>query len=456
MPTLLLADDSVTIQRVIELTFAQEGVRVISVSDGETAIARMEIERPDVVLADVGMPRGDGYQVAMHMKRTPALAQVPVVLLAGAFEPIDEARARQTGCDGVLVKPFEPRQLLTQVRALLAGTRPADLWPADMPRIVAAPPSAPPPPAAVPTAPTPTAPPPTAPVHGPRLVPPPPREIEPVSSRSAPSFEDVQEPGPIRSSPPAEAEFELGLDDLDLAFSRLDPVAAPSRLDADTVSDFQRDIRELRNAAPDEAPREREQAAPDVMGRMDWDLPTQPVAREREQDAEPLDFVDVIEPAAPPPAPAPAPIPMPMPAAEPMPPPQVERQPFPVAPTVPPYDPEPAPEPEPQPFPVAPSVAMPPAVLPPSVPPPPLAVPEPAPPVLPTASLASAFSALLAAEQVHPQLRPAAAGTTTLPESAVEEVVKRVLTRMTDDVVRKVVLETAERLIREEIDRIKN
>jgi len=358
----------------------------------------------------------------MHMKRTPALAQVPVVLLTGAFEPIDEARARQTGCDGVLVKPFEPRQLLTQVRALLAGTRPADLWPADMPRIVAAPPPAAPPPAPPPSA---------APVQGPRLVPPPPREVEQVSPRSAPSFEDVQEPGPIRSAPPVEAEFELGLDDLDLAFSRLDPVAAPSRLDADTVSDFQRDIRELRSAAPDEAPRERVPAAPDVMGRMDWDLPTQPVAREL--DAEPMEFVDAFEP--PPPVPVP--------------PPPVERHPFPLAPSVLPSDPEP------QPFPVASPVPVQPAAVLQAAAPPLLAVPEPAPLALPTASLASAFSALLAAEQVHPQLRPAAAGTTTLPESAVEEVVKRVLTRMTDEVVRKVVLETAERLIREEIDRIK-
>ena len=134
MATLLLADDSVTIQRVIELTFADEGVRVIAVGDGESAIARIDAERPDIVLADVGMPGVDGYQVAMHVKRSPELAHVPVLLLTGAFEPIDEERARETGCDGVLVKPFEPRQLIKTVRGLLAGERPAALWPEDMPR----------------------------------------------------------------------------------------------------------------------------------------------------------------------------------------------------------------------------------------------------------------------------------------------------------------------------------
>src|SRR6185436_11604163 len=134
MATLLLADDSVTIQRVIELTFADEGIRVIAVGDGETAIRRFDEEHPDIVLADVGMPGVDGYQVATHVKHSPASGRVPVLLLTGAFEPIDEDRARGTGCDGVLVKPFEPRQLIKTVRELLSGARPAELWPADMPR----------------------------------------------------------------------------------------------------------------------------------------------------------------------------------------------------------------------------------------------------------------------------------------------------------------------------------
>ena len=124
MPTLLLADDSLTIQRVIELTFADEGVRVISVSDGQSAIARLETEQPDIVLADVGMPNVDGYQVAAHVKATPGLARVPVLLLTGAFEPIDEARAREAGCDGVLVKPFEPQQLVARVKELLGTGAP--------------------------------------------------------------------------------------------------------------------------------------------------------------------------------------------------------------------------------------------------------------------------------------------------------------------------------------------
>jgi CheY-like chemotaxis protein len=118
--TLLLADDSVTIQRVIELTFAHEDVRVVSVGDGQRAMQWMEGEWPDIVLADVDIPEVDGYALAAHVKQSPRLKGVPVLLLAGAFEPVDQRRADQIGCDGVLVKPFEPQQLVTRVRELLS------------------------------------------------------------------------------------------------------------------------------------------------------------------------------------------------------------------------------------------------------------------------------------------------------------------------------------------------
>ena len=125
---LLLADDSVTIQRVIELTFADEDVQVVAVGDGKKAIASIEANRPDIVLADVGMPERDGYDVAAFIKGNPRFADIPVLLLTGAFEPIDEARARAVGCDGVLVKPFEPQMVINRVKDLLAGRHPAGLW----------------------------------------------------------------------------------------------------------------------------------------------------------------------------------------------------------------------------------------------------------------------------------------------------------------------------------------
>ena len=91
--TLLLADDSVTIQRVIELTFADEDVQVIAVGDGDQAIAALDANPPDIVLADVGMPGKNGYEVARHMRSHPRLAGIPIVLLTGAFEPVDQTKA---------------------------------------------------------------------------------------------------------------------------------------------------------------------------------------------------------------------------------------------------------------------------------------------------------------------------------------------------------------------------
>src|SRR5688572_22680642 len=120
---LLLADDSATIQRVIELTFSGEDIDVLAVGDGEQAIARIPTEHPDIVLADIGMPKRSGYDVAAFVKSTPELKHIPVLLLAGAFEPVDEARAEQVGCDGVLVKPFEPQQVIARVRELLDGAK---------------------------------------------------------------------------------------------------------------------------------------------------------------------------------------------------------------------------------------------------------------------------------------------------------------------------------------------
>lgn len=117
--TLLLADDSVTIQRVVELTFAHEDVRVVSVNDGDVAMQWLESERADVVLVDVGLPEVDGYTIAEHVKTARRHKGVPVLLMTGAFEPIDDARSRAIGCDGVVVKPFEPQHLVDRVKELL-------------------------------------------------------------------------------------------------------------------------------------------------------------------------------------------------------------------------------------------------------------------------------------------------------------------------------------------------
>ena len=119
---LLLADDSVTIQKVIELTFADEGVRVVALSNGRDAIDQLEEMAPDIVLADVFMPEKSGYEVCEYVKQNEKLKHVPVVLLVGSFEPFDEAEARRVGADDILTKPFQSiRRLIDRVGALVSS-----------------------------------------------------------------------------------------------------------------------------------------------------------------------------------------------------------------------------------------------------------------------------------------------------------------------------------------------
>jgi CheY-like chemotaxis protein len=117
---LLLADDSITIQKVVDLTFTDEGIQVIAVSNGREAIEKLAEVTPDVVLADVFMPEMNGYQVSEYIKQSEKLKNIPVMLLVGSFEPFDEMEARRVGADDILTKPFQSiRTLIDKVGALL-------------------------------------------------------------------------------------------------------------------------------------------------------------------------------------------------------------------------------------------------------------------------------------------------------------------------------------------------
>ncbi len=116
--TILLADDSVTIRKIVELTFNETDIRVESVGSGREALERLRDLHPDLVLADVVMPGPSGYEVCREIKASDR--PVPVLLLAGTFEPFDAAQARACGSDGHVTKPFDSRQLVERVEALLA------------------------------------------------------------------------------------------------------------------------------------------------------------------------------------------------------------------------------------------------------------------------------------------------------------------------------------------------
>jgi CheY-like chemotaxis protein len=117
---ILLADDSITIQKVVNLTFSDEGINVVTVGNGELALKKLNEETFDLVLADIFMPGRNGYEVCEYVKTSPQTADVPVILLVGAFEPFDKSEAARVRADGHLTKPFESRILIETVKRMLA------------------------------------------------------------------------------------------------------------------------------------------------------------------------------------------------------------------------------------------------------------------------------------------------------------------------------------------------
>jgi DNA-binding response OmpR family regulator len=117
---ILLADDSITIQKVISITFASEDYDLTVVGDGEAAIQKARELKPDLIMADVAMPGKTGYEVCTFVKNNPDLKDTPVLLLAGTFEPLNKDAAIRAGADDSIVKPFESQELLDKVRELLS------------------------------------------------------------------------------------------------------------------------------------------------------------------------------------------------------------------------------------------------------------------------------------------------------------------------------------------------
>ena len=231
---ILLADDSITIQKVIELTFSDEDFDVVTVGNGRLALEKVQEVRPDIVLCDIIMPEKDGYEVCEFIKKNPGLQHIPVLLLTGAFEPFDQDRAARVGSDGFLAKPFEPETLIAKVKELLgrAAARAASSSPPGRPTAT--------PTAALPFVPTaaresePGAPRPGFPASPPlTVVPPRPPEPIPFPRAAAPAPEPLKtSPPPPDPHAPPSVRFipEEPFEDFDAgSFGGEDEAAAPAR-----------------------------------------------------------------------------------------------------------------------------------------------------------------------------------------------------------------------------------
>lgn len=120
---LFVADDSATIHKVVGLAFSGEDVEIETAADGGGVLDAVRAFKPHIVLADVVMPGMRGYEICERMKNDPELAHLPVVLLAGTFEPFDKDEAARVKCDGYLTKPFDTAELVETVQRLVGRGR---------------------------------------------------------------------------------------------------------------------------------------------------------------------------------------------------------------------------------------------------------------------------------------------------------------------------------------------
>ncbi len=121
MAKILVADDNSNIQKMVVLALKDQGIEVVAVGNGEAAVRKISDVKPDLVLADIFMPVRNGYEVCKFVKDATSLSHIPVILLVGAFDPLDEQEAQRVGADGVLKKPFVPPDpLISMVKSALA------------------------------------------------------------------------------------------------------------------------------------------------------------------------------------------------------------------------------------------------------------------------------------------------------------------------------------------------
>lgn len=120
--SLLLADDSPTIAKILSLALSKEDYAVRSVATSDKALEEIHKDPPELFLVDISLPVKNGKEFIKYIRNAPKLAQIKVILVANAFEPVDEAELLAGGADGVLTKPFDPATLRQKLKEVLGGS----------------------------------------------------------------------------------------------------------------------------------------------------------------------------------------------------------------------------------------------------------------------------------------------------------------------------------------------
>ena len=116
---ILIVDDEPDIQEVVQFCLSSEGYEVITASNGQEAIKRVNADRPDLVLMDAMMPEMDGFEALKRLKDNLSTTNIPVIMLTARDRYADVAKGQQRGCDFYWTKPFKPADLTRLVKRVL-------------------------------------------------------------------------------------------------------------------------------------------------------------------------------------------------------------------------------------------------------------------------------------------------------------------------------------------------
>ena len=116
---ILIADDDRNICELLRIYLEKEGYNVVLAGNGEEALSKFDAEEPDILLLDVMMPRLDGWQVCRELRKK---SEVPIIMITAKGETFDKVLGLELGADDYVVKPFEPKEIVARVKAVLRRT----------------------------------------------------------------------------------------------------------------------------------------------------------------------------------------------------------------------------------------------------------------------------------------------------------------------------------------------
>ena len=120
---ILVVDDDKSIVRVVRAYLEQSGYQVLTAEDGESALHMLRHERPDLAILDLMMPNRDGWEVTRIVRADKVLAALPIIMLTARVEDTDKIVGLELGADDYITKPFNAREVVARVNALLRRTR---------------------------------------------------------------------------------------------------------------------------------------------------------------------------------------------------------------------------------------------------------------------------------------------------------------------------------------------